>query len=156
MKVASDVSNARFSVYYRRTAACKDKWQTLFADYKKISGYKAPTRSREDSFHIASKRHKELTLPPNFCSGHYREMEKFLNQRPCLNPPRQHDSFIDEDDTVHSTEEFAKFCAAQNLTTEMLSEEDGFADPILQHGGLARNTGTVLASYVAYPMHFVS
>jgi hypothetical protein len=88
--------------------------------------------SREDYFHMASKRRKDPNLPPNFCSAHYREMEFFLSQRLCLNPPRQRDSFTNEDNNVPSTEELAMFCAAENLTAEMLSEE-GFADPVLQH-----------------------
>jgi hypothetical protein len=97
-KVANDVSKAGFSAHYRGALACKDKWQTLFADYKKISDYKGATGNREDYFYMGSKRRKELTLPPNFCASHYREMEKFLSQRPCLNPPRQVDSFMDDDD----------------------------------------------------------
>jgi hypothetical protein len=87
-KIATDVSNTGFSAHFRGAMVCKDKWQTLFADYKKISDYRSATRSREDYFHMPSKRRKELILPSNLCSFHFREMEKFLSQHPCLNPPR--------------------------------------------------------------------
>jgi hypothetical protein len=70
-RIATDVSNASFSAHYRGGSACKDKWQTFFTDYKKISDYKAATGSSEDYFHMAGKRRKELTLPPNFCSSHF-------------------------------------------------------------------------------------
>jgi hypothetical protein len=36
-RIATDVSGAGFSTQYRGAMACKDKWQTLLADYKKIS-----------------------------------------------------------------------------------------------------------------------
>jgi hypothetical protein len=111
-KVANDVSKADFSSHYRGALACKDKWQTLFADFKKISDYKGATGNSEDYFHMANKRRKELTLPPNFCSSHFWEMEKFLGQRPCLNPPRQVDSFINDDDDIQSTEDLVRYCAA--------------------------------------------
>jgi ribonuclease HI len=54
-RIVTDVSNAEFSAHYRGPIACKDKWQTLFADYKKISDYKAAIGSTEDYFHMASK-----------------------------------------------------------------------------------------------------
>ena len=131
-KVATDVSKAGFSSHFRGALACKDKWQTLFADFKKISDYKGATGNREDYFHMANKRRKELTLPPNFCASHFREMEKFLSQRPCMNPPRQVDSFFEEDDDFQSTEDLARYCAAQHITEEMLHGDQGSTDPAVQ------------------------
>jgi hypothetical protein len=128
-KIATDVSKASFSAHYRGAMAYKDKWQTLFADYKKISDYKGATGSREDYFHMTSKRRKDLTLPPNFCASHYKEMEKFLRERPCLNSPRQLDSFIEDDDDFQSTEDLAHFCAEHQITESMLASEDGTAEP---------------------------
>jgi hypothetical protein len=75
---------------------------------------------------MPSKKRKELTLPPNFCASHYREMEKFLSQQPCLNPPRQRDSFTADDADIHSTEDLARFCTDNHITQEMLE-----GDPIL-------------------------
>jgi hypothetical protein len=115
-------------VHERGPSACKDKWQTLFADFKKISDYKSATGSHEDYFHMPTKRRKDLTLPANFCSTHYREMEKFLSQRPCLNPPWQRDSFGFEDDDIHSTEDLARYCSVHHVTEEMLTD-GGFPDP---------------------------
>jgi hypothetical protein len=126
-KVAADVSKAGFSVHERGSSAYKNKWKTLFADFKKISNYKSATGSREDYFHMPTKRRKDLTLPANFCSTHYKEMEKFLSQRPCLNLPRQRDSFGFEDDDIHSTEDLAKYCSVHHITEEMLTG-GGFPD----------------------------
>jgi hypothetical protein len=144
-RIATDISNAGFSTHYRGPTACKDKWQTLFEDYKKISDYKAATRSTEDYFYMASKRRKELTLPSKFCSSHFRKMEKFLNQRPCLNPPRQEDSFNDEDDDFRTSEELARLCAQQHITEEMLAGAEVSGDPPLHPAaapiGLGGNAG---------------
>jgi hypothetical protein len=46
---------------------CKDKWQVLFSDYKKIGDYKNGTGNSEDYFRMSSRRRKELNLPSNFC-----------------------------------------------------------------------------------------
>jgi hypothetical protein len=63
------VSKAGFSAHYIGALACKDKWQTLFADYKKISDYKGATGNRED-----------------YCASHFQEMEKFLSKGPASIP----------------------------------------------------------------------
>jgi hypothetical protein len=128
-KVASDISKAGFSVHHRGAAACQDKWQTLFGDFNKISDYNTATGSREDYFHMPAKRRKELTLPANFCGSHYREMERFLNQRPCLNPPCQWDSFALEDNDINSTEDLARFCSVHHVTEEMIIGGDVAPDP---------------------------
>ena len=128
-KVVSDVSKAGFSVHHRGAAACKDKWQILLADFKKISDYNAATGSWEDYFHMPTKRHKELTLPANFCATHFREMEKFMSQRPCLNPPRQQDSFALEENNIHSTKDLARYCSVHHVTEEMLIGGDVASDP---------------------------
>jgi hypothetical protein len=128
-KVATDVSKARISVHKQGASTCKDKWQTLLADFKKISDYNAATRSAEDYFHMSGKRRKELTLPSNFCSAQYREMAKFLSQRPCLNPPRQWKTFSMEEEDIQSTEDLVRYCAIHQVTEEMLTGGDGFPDP---------------------------
>jgi hypothetical protein len=65
-KIATNVSTTSFSTHFRGAMACKDKWQTLLADYKKISDYRGATGNREDYFHMPGKQRKELTLPMNF------------------------------------------------------------------------------------------
>jgi hypothetical protein len=140
-KIATDISKAGFSTHYRGAMACKDKWQTLFTDFKKICDYKAATGSREDYFHMGSKRRNELTLPPNFCSSHFREMEKFLSQQPCLNPPCQVDSFIDKDNDFQSTEELARFCAQNQITQSMLEGDEAAGDPALKENLPAPGVG---------------
>jgi hypothetical protein len=46
--VANDVAMAGFSVHFRGPKRCKDKWQVLFSDYKKISDYKSGTGHNEE------------------------------------------------------------------------------------------------------------
>ena len=128
-KIAIAVSKARFSIHERGASACKDKWQILMADFKKINDYKAVTGSTEDYFHMFAKRRKELTLPTNFCSMHYMEMERFLSQRPCMNPPRQHDTFCMEEEDIQSTEDLARYYATHQVTEEMLTGGDVCPDP---------------------------
>ena len=81
---------------------------------------------------MANKCRKELSLLPNFYAFHFREMEKFLSQRPCMNPPRQLDSFIDDDDDFQSTENLVHYCGAQQITEEMLVGDQGPIDLALQ------------------------
>jgi hypothetical protein len=132
-KIATNVSTAGFSTHFRGAMACKDKWQTLLADYKKISDYRGATWNRKDYFHMPGRWRKELTLPVNFCASHYREMEKFLSQRPCLNPPKQRDSFAAEEGDIQSADDLARFYSQHNITEDMLGADQGFLDPVLQH-----------------------
>jgi hypothetical protein len=46
---------------------------------------------------MTSKRRKELTLPTNFVSFHFNEMDKFLSQRLVFNPLHQRDTMADND-----------------------------------------------------------
>ena len=148
-KIATDVSKVGFSTQFRGAMACKDKWQTLFAEYKKISDYRSATGNTEDYFHMSAKRRKELTLPPNFSSSHFQEMEKFLSQRPCLNPPRQRDSFTAHEGDFHSTEDLARYCAQQHITEDMLAGEHGSADAVPHpnpHGATGSANGVARSS----------
>jgi hypothetical protein len=65
-RIAEEVAKAECSTFPRGPLACRDKWQTLLSDYKKIYDYKGATGSNEDYFRMSSRRRKELTLPPNF------------------------------------------------------------------------------------------
>jgi hypothetical protein len=78
-QIAEEVGKAGCSTFPRGPLACRDKWQTLFSEYKKICDYKGATGSSEDYFRMSSRRHKELTLPANFAHVHYCEMHKFLS-----------------------------------------------------------------------------
>jgi hypothetical protein len=60
-RIAHDIGKAGFSNFYCGPIACKDKWQSLFGDYKKIKDYCSATGNNEDYFHMSSKRRKELT-----------------------------------------------------------------------------------------------
>jgi hypothetical protein len=68
-------------------------------------------------------------------------MEKFLHQRPCLNPPRQVDSFNDKDDDFESTDELAQFCAQQHITEDMLAGAPGSGDPPLHRSAANISAG---------------
>jgi hypothetical protein len=132
-RVANDVAAAGFSVHFRGSTGCKDKWQVLFSDYKKISDYKSGTGHNEEYFRMPSKRRKELNLPSNFCPSHYKEMERFLHQRPSVNPPHQRDNFA-EDDHVFDTEEEAGQHGGQSDVPVADADDDDFQmDPILRH-----------------------
>jgi hypothetical protein len=56
MKVANDVANSGFSAHYRGPMGCKDKWQVMFSDYKKVNDYRSGTGNNEDYFRMSSKR----------------------------------------------------------------------------------------------------
>ena len=71
----------------RSSQACKDKWVSLYADYKRIKDYKHNTGYNEEYFNMSAPRRKELGLPMNLQQVHYNQMDRFLTQRSCLNPP---------------------------------------------------------------------
>jgi hypothetical protein len=127
------VQNAGFSQYYRGAAACKDKWQGLFGEYKKIKDYNDATGCNEDYFRMGSKRRKELCLPANFCSSHYKEMDRFLHQRPCLNPPYQRDSLDDEAPQPMTAEELHEYCIQNGVDPLTVGGQNNDVDPVLHH-----------------------
>ena len=96
-RVADDVEKAGFLQYQQGPSACKDKWQGLLEDYKKIKDYKDATGCNEDYFRMGSKWRKELCLPANFSSSYFNEMDRFLHERPCLNPLHQRASLREEE-----------------------------------------------------------
>ena len=79
-RISEDVAKAGFSQYLRGPTSCRDKWQGLLGEYKKIKDYKAAIGANEVYWRMGSKHRKELCLPSNFCSHHYMEMDRFLYQ----------------------------------------------------------------------------
>jgi hypothetical protein len=132
-KVAFDVAQAGFSVHYRGPMAYKDNWQVLFSDYKKIVDYQKGTGHNEDYFRMGSRRRKEVNLPPNFCPQHFKEMERFLHQRPSVNPPHQRDNFGDNDQAFETPEQLANFCAENNIDISTDDDDDFVPDPTVRH-----------------------
>jgi hypothetical protein len=114
-KIATDVANAGFSAHYRGPMGCKDKWQVLFSDYKKIGDYKNGTGNSEDYFRMSSRRRKELNLPSNFCPAYFKEMERFFHQCPCVKPPHQRDNFAQDDHIFETLEQLADYCTENQI-----------------------------------------
>jgi hypothetical protein len=126
-------------VYPRVAGACKDKWQTLLADYKKKFDSKGHTGSNEDYFRMGTKRRKELGLPANFCMSQYRDMERFLSQRPCLNPPHQRDTLDDNDHVFVTPDQLHSYCAANNINPQDLGDDNFTTDPTPEQAASAMN-----------------
>jgi hypothetical protein len=132
-KVAFDVAQAGFSVHYRGPMAYKDNWQVLFSDYKKIVDYRKGTGHNEDYFRMGSRRRKEVNLPPNFCPQHFKEMERFLHQRPSVNPLHQRDNFGDNDQAFETLEQLVDFYAEKNIDISADDDDDFVPDPTVRH-----------------------
>jgi hypothetical protein len=125
-RISEDVARAGFSNYYRGPIACKDKWQSLFSDYKKIKDYRSAIGSNEDFFSMGSKLRKELTLPWNFCPQHFREMDWFVHQRPCLNPLRETDTFSDSDPMYMSPKQLHAYYKDHNIDPNSLGHDETY------------------------------
>jgi hypothetical protein len=78
-KVAREVQATSFVDFFRGFTACKEKWTTMYGDYKKLKDYRSAIGHSKDYFKMTSKRRKELTLPANFVSFHFNKMDKFLS-----------------------------------------------------------------------------
>jgi hypothetical protein len=90
---------------------------------------------------MGSKRRKELCLPSNFCSSHYREMDRFLHQRPCLNPPHQIDTLGDDALQPMIAEELQEYCVCNGIGPATLNGQQPAIDPILYHSPASLSSG---------------
>jgi hypothetical protein len=136
-KVANDIANFGFSAHCRGLLGCKDKWQVLFSDYKKINDYRSGTGHNGDYFRMHSRRRKELNLPTNFCQTYFKEMERFMYQRPSVNPPHQRDNF-GENDHVFVLAAHHEEDGAENDVEVVDEEDDDFeVDPVLRQSPAA-------------------
>jgi hypothetical protein len=101
--------------------------------------YNKRTGSNEDYFRMGAKRRKELGLPGNFCITQYRDMERFLSQWPCLNPPHQRDTLDDNNHVFIIPDQLHSYCAANNINLEDLGDDNFTGDPTLEQSALAAN-----------------
>lgn len=138
-RFAEAVAQAGCSKFPRVAHACKDKWTTLFSDYKKLFDYKTETELHEDYFRMSSKRSKELYLPPNFSSTHDRDMDRFLHQRPCLVPPHQKETMGDDDHVFVAATQLWDFCAAKNVDPHTIVYNNFVCDPVTHLSPMSRS-----------------
>jgi hypothetical protein len=122
------------SDHYRGPQACKDKWNTLYGDYKKVKDYMGAIGNSKDYFQLSSKRRKELTLAACFWRSQFNEMDRFLKEHPRLNPLHQRDllddsdhSFLGEDcDSAEGPEDNDTVALELSHTPESLAREGKF------------------------------
>ena len=57
----------------------KDKWQSLYSNYKKLKDYREDISNNEDYFGMTSK-YKDLYIPPDMLSMYFNKLDKFLSQ----------------------------------------------------------------------------
>jgi hypothetical protein len=94
-KVATQVNEAgraRGGHSPRDAVACKYKWQTLMADYKKVADFhKGTGLVGNEYFELRSKERKDRRLQGQFYEEVYIQMHDWLQYKPSMQPPHSRD-----------------------------------------------------------------
>lgn len=90
----------------RDASACKYKWQTLLADYKKIADFHRGTGLvGNEYFELKSKERKERRLPAQFYEDVFAQMHDWLQHKPTMQPPHSRDLLSPGDGNYNLQEE---------------------------------------------------
>jgi hypothetical protein len=90
----------------RDALACKYKWQTLLADYKKVADFHRCTGLvGNEYFEFKSKERKERRLPAQFYEDVYAQMHDWLQHKPTMHPPHSRDLLSPGDGNYNLQEE---------------------------------------------------
>jgi len=79
--------------------ACKDKWGSLYGDYKKINDFRSVTSHNENYWEMSIEDKLAQGLPKNFNKLYFDLIHDFMHSRPCFNPLHSRD-FMDPKDDI--------------------------------------------------------
>jgi hypothetical protein len=110
--------------HYRYKESCRDKWQGIYGDYKRIYDYVKGTGLNERYEDMTPDARAEVGLPRHFSPYHFRLIDSFCKDRPNVHPPHSRDSSDPENND--------NFLPNQLPVTDM-DTEDIYQDPINLH-----------------------
>lgn len=97
-KIAREVNAITGGGVVREGPACKHKWTSTMADFKRIADYhKGTGRNAEEYFLITYADRRKENLPRSFFKEVYANMYEFFMSRPIMNPPHHRDLLRPED-----------------------------------------------------------
>jgi hypothetical protein len=113
------------ALHYRDKESCRDKWQGIYGDYKRIYDYFKGIGLNEQYEDMTLDARAEVGLPQHFSPYHFRLIDNFCKDRPNVHPPHSRDS--------SDLENNDNFLPNQLHVTDM-DTEDIYQDPINLHG----------------------
>lgn len=147
-KVASKVNEAgilRGGHSPRDALACKYKWQTLLADYKKVADFQRGTGLvGTEYFELKSKERKEKRLLVQFFEEVYVQMHDWLQHKPTMQPPHSRDLLSPGDGNYNFQEEVFESGMAEEEHGGHAYRSPGQEDPTLNmssDSGMGWGTG---------------
>jgi hypothetical protein len=84
--------NVDNSTHLKNDLACKDKWNAIIGELKKIHDYNARTRKNEDHWNMNAQNKTTFNLLQSFGRGMFKMIQEFLMNRPIFEPPHMRDS----------------------------------------------------------------
>jgi len=100
--------------HHRNKPTYKDKWGSLYGDYKKIHDYQNVTCHNEEYWDMSTKDKVSHGLLTNFSKVFFELIDIFMNNRPCFNPPHSRD-FMNPNDDVYRVVFFHDFSPCEKL-----------------------------------------
>ncbi len=93
--------NGRFE-HFHSGMAYKDKWGSLYGDYKNINAYKIVTCHNEDYWEMSTKNKLAQGLFGSFYKSYFAFIHDFMHNKPCFNPPHSQDLMDLKYDVYHT------------------------------------------------------
>jgi hypothetical protein len=88
--------------HFHNEATCKDKWVSLYGDYKKITNYMGVTSHNDNYWEMSIKDKVAPGLPKSFNMSYFDFIDQFMHNSMCFNLPHSQDSMNLEDDIYHA------------------------------------------------------
>ncbi len=75
------------SKHFNNGTTCKNKWGSLYGDYKKIIDYMGVIGYNEDYWEMSTKDKVTQGLHKSFNKSYFDLIDEFMHNRLCFNPP---------------------------------------------------------------------
>ncbi len=88
--------------HHHNIPTCKDKWGSLYGDYKKIHDYQSVIGHNEKYWDMFVEDKVLQGLLRNFNKVFFELIDIFMNRRPCFNPSHSRDFMNPNNDVYHA------------------------------------------------------
>lgn len=89
------------NTHMRNVPTCKEKWATIYGDYKRIWDYMGVTCQNEFFWNMCAANRLASNLPRLFNKSIFKMIDSFMSKRPIFEPPHSYD-FMDPNYNVYT------------------------------------------------------
>ncbi len=89
------------NAHIRNGPVWKEKWTTIYNNYKQIQDYIVGTRHNEELWNMFTIDRVSMNLPKVFYKNSYEMIDSFMKAKPIFQPPHFRD-FMDPNDVMYS------------------------------------------------------